>query len=272
MSNLTFTIGEVAALLGVTPKTIKHYHQIGLLAEPQRDSNSYRLYDIGQIIQLQQILRLKQFGLSLGQIEIIINAENADELIQVVLSQHADNIRNEIARLQRQLDATQDFLNNQTALSPATPLHKPSVSSMTTLSDAIKSQSSGLSDILVEFEQTAMNKLDQFDWDANYELFWHFAGKHFLNTLADEGLFIFWIERYLALATMDADDLQGNAWLKELNYSPARHMLAQALMPMKFSVLPEKDQAQILKLLPALLYIEGSTLQKQFLRLLVSMR
>jgi predicted site-specific integrase-resolvase len=37
-------IGEVVALLGVTPKAIRHYHKRGLLAEPTRSEGGYRLY------------------------------------------------------------------------------------------------------------------------------------------------------------------------------------------------------------------------------------
>ena len=114
-----------------------------------------------------------------------------------------------------------------------------------------------------------MFKLDQFGWDENYELFWHNAGKQFMDTLIDEGLFIFWIERYLALAKMDIDDLQGKAWLHELHNSPAKHMLRQALLPPKHVALPEEYQQQIIKLLSSLLYQEASSLQKYFLGLLI---
>lgn len=37
-------IGEVAQLLGVTPRTIRHYQKVGLLAEPERTGAGYRLY------------------------------------------------------------------------------------------------------------------------------------------------------------------------------------------------------------------------------------
>ncbi|MDX2075411.1 MAG: MerR family transcriptional regulator [bacterium] len=270
MSNLTFSIGEVATLLGITPKTIKHYHDIGLLAKPERDTNNYRLYTMTHIIQLQQILRLKQFGLSLKQIEIIIQSENPNELAQIVLKQHANNLHDEISQLQHQFDMTLEFLQTDGQLSNPQNPNTPLASSLTTLSDAIKPRSSGISDILVEFEREAMFKLDQFGWDVNYELFWHHAGKQFMDMLTDEGLFIFWIERYLALAKMDINDLQGKAWLHELYHSPAKHMLRRALMPPKQVALPEEYQQHIIKLLSSLLYQNASSLQKYFLELLIT--
>jgi DNA-binding transcriptional MerR regulator len=269
MSNLTFTIGEVATLLGITSKTIKHYHEIGLLVNPERDTNQYRLYTMTHIIQLQQILRLKQFGLSLKQIEIIIQSENPDELTQIVLSQHIHNIQDELSRLQHQLTLTQDFLKTGDSLFQPHPSHPSIASSLTHLSDAIRPHNSGVLDVLVEFEREAMFKLDQFDWDAKYELFWHHAGKQFINMLADEGLFIFWMERYLALAKMDLEDLQGKAWLQEFRHSPAKHMFKQALMPPQLSELPPDYQHHIIKLLSSLLYQEASSLQKRFLALLL---
>jgi DNA-binding transcriptional MerR regulator len=269
MSNLSFTIGEVANLLGISPKTVLHYHKIGLLAHPERTANNYRHYNMAQITQLQQILRLKRFGLSLKQIEIILNSDNPDMLVQIVLNQHISHLHDEIARLQHQLNITQDFLNTTGTSAQSHSSQNAPVSSMVILSDAIKRRSSSVSDILVEVEQKIMVELDQFAWDANYELFWHHIGNHFIESLADEGLFIFWMERYLALATMDIDDLQGNAWLQELNYSPARQILSQAFILPNLAILPEKDQQQIIKLLLALLYQQGTPLQRHFLGLLI---
>jgi len=37
-------IGELAELAGVTTRTIRHYHRIGLVPEPQRAGNGYRCY------------------------------------------------------------------------------------------------------------------------------------------------------------------------------------------------------------------------------------
>ena len=39
-------IGEVAKLLGVTPKTLRHYEKVGLLEETERTEADYRLYSV----------------------------------------------------------------------------------------------------------------------------------------------------------------------------------------------------------------------------------
>lgn len=269
MPILKFTIGEVADLLEITPKTIRHYHAIGLLEQPERDTNNYRLYGMAQIEQLQRILQLKRFGLSLQQIKIIVRADNPDELVQIVLRQHADNLRDEIARLQHELTVTEDFLRDDTKRSAQSDDDQTPHSALVALTDAIKPHASGVADVLVEVEHEAMAKLDRFNWDQDYELFWHHAGKHFLEGLQEESLFIFWMERYLALSVMAVNDLQGRAWLDELQRSPARRMLAQSLMPPAIPILLQEDQQQISKLLPSLLHEQGAPLQKQFLQLLM---
>ncbi len=266
---MRFTIGEVANLLGITPKTIRHYHAIGLLSEPDRDANQYRLYGMAQIEQLQHIIQLKRFGLSLEQIQIVVKADYPDDVIRILLRQHAATLRDEIARLEHQLSLTKDFLDAQVPLSDQDKRSKPVYSSMTALSQAIKPRAGGVSDILLEVEGIVLGKLDQFDWQENYEWFWYNAGKHFIETLQDEGMLIFWMERYLALATMESDDLQGSAWLQELRQSPVRRMLARSLLPALPPIMPEEQQQAILKLLPTLLYEEASLLQKQFLQLLM---
>jgi DNA-binding transcriptional MerR regulator len=52
-------IGEVAALVGVSPKTIRYYHEVGLLAEPPRTGAGYRLYTAQDLLRLQRIRRLR---------------------------------------------------------------------------------------------------------------------------------------------------------------------------------------------------------------------
>lgn len=39
-------IGELAAAVGVTTRTVRHYHHLGLLPEPERLSNGYRNYTL----------------------------------------------------------------------------------------------------------------------------------------------------------------------------------------------------------------------------------
>jgi DNA-binding transcriptional MerR regulator len=61
-------IGELAALVGVSTRAIRHYHRIGLLAEPKRRANGYREYSLRDAVGLARVRRLTELGLSLDEV------------------------------------------------------------------------------------------------------------------------------------------------------------------------------------------------------------
>ncbi len=63
-----FTIGQFAKLAGVTIRTLRYYDQKGLLKPGGYRESGYRMYSLGDLPKLEQILTLKFLGLSLGQI------------------------------------------------------------------------------------------------------------------------------------------------------------------------------------------------------------
>lgn len=62
------TIGQLARYVGVSTKTIRVYHDKGLLAEPDRDSSGYRRYTARDAIDLIKIRTLAQAGVPLARI------------------------------------------------------------------------------------------------------------------------------------------------------------------------------------------------------------
>lgn len=58
-------IGDAAAFAGTTPRAIRHYHAIGLLAEPERGGDDRRRYEYGDMIRLLWIRRMADAGISL---------------------------------------------------------------------------------------------------------------------------------------------------------------------------------------------------------------
>jgi DNA-binding transcriptional MerR regulator len=58
-------IGEVAKLLGVTPKTVRHYEKVGLIKEPERSEAGYQLYRADDLLRLHRIKRLRSLGVPL---------------------------------------------------------------------------------------------------------------------------------------------------------------------------------------------------------------
>jgi DNA-binding transcriptional MerR regulator len=71
-SNPHLRIGELADELGLNPKTIRYYEEIGLLPAPQRSTAGYRLYGAADRERLRFIAKAKAIGLSLEEIGEIL--------------------------------------------------------------------------------------------------------------------------------------------------------------------------------------------------------
>ncbi|APU15610.1 MerR family transcriptional regulator [Actinoalloteichus fjordicus] len=70
---------ELAELAGVTVRTLRHYHQIGLLAEPPRSAGGYRRYDVGHLVRLLRITRLTALGVPLSALPPVLDDPGAAE-------------------------------------------------------------------------------------------------------------------------------------------------------------------------------------------------
>jgi DNA-binding transcriptional MerR regulator len=72
-------IGDVARLVGTTPRTIRYYEEIGLLAEaPARPSGQHRIYSAAEVERLREVMRLKELlGVSLEELKTLLTAEEA---------------------------------------------------------------------------------------------------------------------------------------------------------------------------------------------------
>lgn len=68
------TIGQLAAYVGVTIRAVRHYHQSGLLPEPERDASGYRRYDAQAVIELIRIKTLSDAGVPLARVGELLEA------------------------------------------------------------------------------------------------------------------------------------------------------------------------------------------------------
>lgn len=69
------TIGQLAAIAGVTVRTVRHYHQFGLLPEPERDASGYRRYSAQAAVDLVRIRTLADAGVPLARIDALLHAQ-----------------------------------------------------------------------------------------------------------------------------------------------------------------------------------------------------
>lgn len=65
-------IGELAAELGLNPKTLRYYEAIGLLPAPRRTPAGYRLYSDTDRERLRFILKARAVGLTLEEIREVL--------------------------------------------------------------------------------------------------------------------------------------------------------------------------------------------------------
>jgi DNA-binding transcriptional MerR regulator len=72
-------IGDVARLVGTTPRTIRYYEEMGLLPEAvERPSGGHRLYTDAEVARLQEVMRLKELlGLTLEELKELLAVEEA---------------------------------------------------------------------------------------------------------------------------------------------------------------------------------------------------
>ncbi|MFQ5720317.1 MAG: MerR family transcriptional regulator [Acidobacteriota bacterium] len=67
-----YTIGEMAAQVGVPTTTVRYYERQGLLREPRRTASNYRLYDEDEVDRLRFIRAAQSAGLTLSDIKILL--------------------------------------------------------------------------------------------------------------------------------------------------------------------------------------------------------
>ena len=77
MNSKLLRIGEMAARVGLNPKTLRFYEATGLLPSPSRGANGYRLYPQETVDLLGFIKAAQGLGLTLGEIKEIITIRRA---------------------------------------------------------------------------------------------------------------------------------------------------------------------------------------------------
>lgn len=115
-------IGQLARYVGVSTKTIRVYHDKGLLPEPQRDPSGYRRYGASQAIDLIKIRTLVKAGVPLARIRDLRSVGD-DEFRRAIHQINAD-----VSVRIRDLRATQERLRELaegrlTALPPDVTSH-----------------------------------------------------------------------------------------------------------------------------------------------------
>ncbi|WP_433664155.1 MerR family transcriptional regulator [Nocardia sp. CA-128927] len=95
---MAWSTRQLAELAGTSVRAVRHYHQVGLLDEPERRSNGYKSYGVAHLVRLLRIKRLTDLGFSLAQIaEMGAADEHPEQALRTLDAELAASIE----RLQR---------------------------------------------------------------------------------------------------------------------------------------------------------------------------
>ncbi len=73
---MAWSTREIAELAGTSLRAVRHYHEVGLLEEPERRANGYKQYGVAHLVRVLRIKRLTDLGFSLSQIAAMGDADD----------------------------------------------------------------------------------------------------------------------------------------------------------------------------------------------------
>jgi DNA-binding transcriptional MerR regulator len=114
-----YTVKQLSTLAGVTPRTLHHYDQIGLLKPESIGENGYRYYGEKSMLRLQQILFYRELDMPLDEIKKIMGRRDFDVL--AALENHKLELQKRIRRLSHLIetvDKTINHLKGENSMSP----------------------------------------------------------------------------------------------------------------------------------------------------------
>ncbi len=104
-----YRIGDYAKYLGVTPDLLKHYEDIGII-HSERSESGYRYYSFVTTVELIESIRLRNYGITLREIQEILNAHSLDNgRMEQVFDENMERMRQEILLNEALIEDYADF-------------------------------------------------------------------------------------------------------------------------------------------------------------------
>ena len=103
LGTVSYSVGQLAALAGVTIRTLHHYDEVGLLSPGGRSAAGYRIYEESDLERLQQILFYRELGFTLKEIATIVDDPRTDAVGH--LRRQRELLTERIKRLRAMVDA-----------------------------------------------------------------------------------------------------------------------------------------------------------------------
>lgn len=113
-----FSIGELAAHVGVTPEAIRYYEREGIIPPAARvGSGHYRQYSADDAARLQFVKRARDFGFTLLEVRALIALDTAATRAQCgdvgrIAQAHLDRVNEQVLELQALQSSLQELIAN----------------------------------------------------------------------------------------------------------------------------------------------------------------
>jgi DNA-binding transcriptional MerR regulator/quercetin dioxygenase-like cupin family protein len=99
---MAYTVNQVAAMSGVSVRTLHFYDETGLLKPAYLGANGYRFYEEPQLLTLQQILFYRELGFELKQIQRILGRADFEKV--AALQSHRKVLQKNLARTRKLIE------------------------------------------------------------------------------------------------------------------------------------------------------------------------
>jgi len=106
----TLLISDVARLLGLTLKALRHYEKMGLVVPRRSPGSGYREYNADDIVRLKRIQQLQNLGLALKQIRMVLRDQDNNVLWNKLLETLLEDTEAEIDRLEERRQRIEELL------------------------------------------------------------------------------------------------------------------------------------------------------------------
>jgi len=195
-------IGEVVKLVGVTPKTVRHYEKIGLLGEPERSESGYRLYSADDLLRLHRVKKLQSLGLSLKRVREVLGEADQERSLRDILKKLRTEVEAEMARLEDRRRRIEAMLSgDELEQAEASPSFEKAM-------DLLGEHLSGVSERALEQEKRLWSVLDAFEWPEGYEEKNEELFRYYAEHPEEYGELVAVGERLAALAHAAVEDLE----------------------------------------------------------------
>jgi DNA-binding transcriptional MerR regulator len=123
MTSTTVPVGQFATLTHLSVKTLRHYHDVGLLEPARVDAETgYRYYSLDQLPAAQLIRRLRNLKMPIPDVRSVLLAHDPDER-NGLISVHMDRLEAELVDTRAAVNSLRALLDTARTRAPITRRH-----------------------------------------------------------------------------------------------------------------------------------------------------